>query len=155
MDLSSGTNNIMHGSYITAASHISYVLRWSGTCAKECGSMRTASLRISCVLRWSGTTFTLLAMSIYIFRPGEVQIFFMDRRNDSLISYLITLTSKWSYKKLIQKWWNYILNWPFIDVKSMNIQQKTWFLLKNWWKHTLNRWFYQYKTYENILKFNF
>ena len=39
------------------------------------------------------------------------------------------------------------MNWPFINVKAIKIHQKKVIL-------TLRRWFYHYKTYENILKFN-
>ena len=50
-----GTSDIIHGSFPRASLHISCVWNQSGTYINGSGSVRIASLHISCVLRWSGT----------------------------------------------------------------------------------------------------
>ena len=44
-----------HRSFSNAFSHISCVLKWSGTCPSVYSALHTASSHIFCVLRWSGT----------------------------------------------------------------------------------------------------
>ena len=68
--------------------HMSSVLRRSGTNFNEYGSMRTASSHISFVLRCSGTSliqrgiFANRDVFIHTLRPREGSNF-MDRKNDS------------------------------------------------------------------------
>ena len=47
----------------------------------------------------------------------------MDRKNDLSMQNTMNMHQQFSY-------WNYTLNWPFLDVKTMNIHQKTMILIK-------------------------
>ena len=72
--------------YFTALSHISFVLKQSGTNAKEYGSMRIASLHISSVLRLSGISLIhtgIISSRPYLFiplGPGKDQILWTEGR---------------------------------------------------------------------------
>ena len=51
------------GIFSTALSHISSVLKWSGTCLSMRGSSSTALIRIPGVLKWSGTCLNMRGLS--------------------------------------------------------------------------------------------
>ena len=78
-----------NGSISMALSHISYVLKQSGTNAKEYGSTRIASLQISCVFRLSEISLIHTGIissrdiSIHALGPRQGSNF-MDRKNDTM-----------------------------------------------------------------------
>ena len=151
-----GTNLIAYGLWHTASLEISCVLSQSGTNAKECGSMHTASLHISWVLNWWGVTiikFRIISkwfILFYFFSCVRVKFYGQKKWQHAQAT---PRRSFYRCKKPMKTWLN--LRWKmmiqlikiYLELTNLSMY-KQWIYIKSWW-------FYRYKTYENILKFNF
>ena len=123
-----------YGYIATASSHISCVLNWSGTSAKQRGSMRTASMHVSFVIRWSGTRCypTWNSHILFILLDlGESQILWTKKKTICTGNFKVAIY--WCKKTMKNN--NSIIEtipWirPFIDIKTMSTHQKLVILIK-------------------------
>ena len=88
----SGTYFNDRGLFSNALSHISYVLKWSGTSPSVYGLLRKASSHIFCALKWPGTWPKWLALSLT--NPLHISAVF-NQSGTSFISQQISLTTFW------------------------------------------------------------
>ena len=149
----SGTNLRVYGLLCTASLQISYVLNQSGTNAKERSSMRTASLRISWVLGIAIIRRRIISEGFILFCFFSwVRVKFYGQNADQPLNWYFF--EHWC-KIWWFNYWTYTLNYAIYRCINNECTPKTMIFWKKRWKHTISWLFYHYKTYEDILKFNF
>ena len=151
-----GTCSSCHRSTLTALMHIPWALWQSGIIFKKYGPICTSLSHVF----WM----TFLNRLHILFKPpwAQARVKFYGQNADHFkIDFWVDTTKrkfiecKKQWKMMIRLLKLYLELRHVLMYKQWTSTRKWWFFLKKQWKHTLRGSFYHYKTYENILKFNF